>query len=112
MKLPRLFRRKDKGQVATREKDGHTQELTDGRETIPEAWLFDAPLFVDDYRIKSLYNAVALPEYERESVTMSTKDVKVSKWTAGGQVEVSAGDSLLAQILVPISAKATVKGER
>lgn len=110
--LSRLFGRKGKGQIATREKDGQTEAVTDGRETIPEAWLFDAPLFVDDYRIKSLYNAVALPEYERECVTMSTKDVKVSKWTAGGQVEVSAGDSLLAQILAPISAKATVKGDR
>jgi hypothetical protein len=82
----------------------------DGLGAIPEAWLFDAPLFIDDHLIKSLYNAVALPELETDGLEISTEDVKVSKWTAEGQVEVSAGESIFSKIFVPISAKATVKG--
>jgi hypothetical protein len=83
-----------------------------GRGLIPEAWLFDAPLFIDEQQIKSLYNAVALPQFQTESLTISTKDVAVSKWTAGGQIEVSAAESLLAKVFLPVSAKASAKGER
>jgi hypothetical protein len=72
--------------------------------------MFDAQLFIDDQLIKSLYNAVALPQFEQGSVTISTKDIKVSKWTAEGQVEASAGESIFAKIFFPISAKASAKG--
>lgn len=84
---------------------------SDGHGTIPE-WLLDAPLFIDDQLIKSLYNAVALPEFEEGSRSVSVNDVKVSKWTVGGQLEVSAGEGLLAKIIAGISGKATVKGDR
>jgi hypothetical protein len=79
---------------------------------IREAWLFNAPFFIDDVLIKSLYNAEALPQFEQGSVTISTKDIKVSKWAAEGQVEVSAGESVFSKLFFPISAKATVKGSR
>ncbi len=79
---------------------------------IPEAWLFDAPLFIDNEQIKSLYNAVALPEFENESVEVSLGDVKVSKWQAGGHIEVSATDSLLAKVLAPIGVKGQFAAHR
>jgi hypothetical protein len=79
---------------------------------IPEAWLFDAPLFIDEVQIKSLYNAVALPEFEEESRDVSLGDLKVSQWKVGGHVKVSAADSLLAKLLAPIAAEAQVDGER
>jgi hypothetical protein len=78
---------------------------------IPGPWLLDAPLFIDEQQIKSLYNAVALPEYEDDpSVTISTKNVKVVKWGAGGEVKASVGGDLW-KLFFPISGEATVKGD-
>lgn len=78
-----------------------------GKGLIPEAWLFDAPLFIDADRITSLYNAVALPAYEQEEFTIALSDLKVSKWEAGAQLEVSAAESVIAKLLAPISVKGT-----
>lgn len=83
-----------------------------GKGLIPEAWLLDAPLFIDAEQVASLYNAVALPEFEEEARTIAASTLKMSKWTAGGQIEISAADSVLAKLLAPISAKGTAEGTR
>lgn len=36
----------------------------------------------------------------------------MSKWTAGGQIEISAADSVIAKLLAPVSAKGMVEGTR
>ncbi len=78
--------------------------------SLPSDWLFDAPLFIDDLQIKSLYYALALPEYSEESVTIATKELCVSKWNTDGQLEVSTGTgALLAELLASINAKVTAK---
>lgn len=83
-----------------------------GKGFIPEGWLLDAPMFVDAQRIASLYNAIALPEYEEPDINVSISNLKLSKWEAGGEVEVSAADSLIAKLLLPFGLSARANASR
>jgi hypothetical protein len=82
------------------------------RDSLPGDWLLDAPLFIDDQLITSLYYAVALPEFEEEYVTISTTQVKTSKWSAGGAVEAEAGTGPIAHLLASLKIKAKVQADR
>jgi hypothetical protein len=80
--------------------------------SLPDAWLLDAPLFIDDEQVKSLYNAVALPEYEEEYLTVETKALKISKWSAGAEVGAEAGTgAIISHLLGAIKIKTKMKGE-
>jgi hypothetical protein len=67
-------------------------------------WLLDAPLFVDDELIRSLYYSVALPEYEAESITVATESVKTKTWSVGGKVQSEASFGGIASFLASLKA--------
>lgn len=76
-----------------------------GKGAIPDSWFVDSPLFLDVGLVKSMYNALALPEFENEKFSISASDVRTAK--TGGQafIEVSAAESVVAKLLAPLTAK-------
>lgn len=74
-------------------------------EQIAFDWLIDTPLFVSTDRIDSLYNAVALPETEEKSRTVSSKAVSSSSAGASVGVEGSAETGPMVNILTKMGFK-------
>lgn len=78
------------------------------RGMIPDAWLADAPLFLDETRVNSLYSSLALPEVALESLEAN---VVVTKSEASGVelgIRGSFGGGLFSSIL-PVSVEAGAK---
>src|ERR1700745_3761760 len=83
------------------------------------AWLADAPVFIDGEQVTALYNAVAKPEYESGTLTISLKKLSSGKIEGEGAVEAElAVASWLKRIFSFLDAKvkgglkAAVGGER
>ncbi|MFI8775106.1 hypothetical protein ACIGKQ_23510 [Gordonia sp. NPDC062954] len=85
--------------------------LTFEKGSLPD-WLLDAPLFVDDALIRSLYYAVALPEYEQESLTIAAEDIKTKTWSVGGKAETEASFGGIASFLASLKASVGIEASR
>jgi len=76
------------------------------------AWLADAPLFIDQTQIASLYNAVARPEHETAKITLSLKKSTQFEIAGKASVEGEVGIANLLKTVFPfLDAKAKVGGE-
>lgn len=84
------------------------------------AWLADAPMFIDGEQVTALYNAVAKPEYENGTITVSLKNLRSGKVEGEGALETQIGVASWVKVktIFPFldanvkgSVKATVGGE-
>ncbi|MGC4805257.1 hypothetical protein [Micromonospora sp. DT233] len=56
-----------------------------GRE-LPLSWLADAPLFIDGEQVTAFYDAVVMPEHKDGKISISTKDIRLSKTSTSGKL--------------------------
>lgn len=78
---------------------------------VPLAWLADAPLFIDAEQISAFYDAVVMPENDTDKISISTKDVALSKTSVTGKVGAKVGTgALLATIFPFLDAEASAEG--
>ena len=70
-------------------------------------WLIDTPLFVSTERIESLYNAIALPETEEQSRTISRKGTSSESTGTSLGLELAAANA----DTLPLPAHSELHGE-
>ncbi|MFI1192496.1 hypothetical protein ACH4T9_04355 [Micromonospora sp. NPDC020750] len=80
---------------------------------VPLSWLADAPLFIDGEQVSAFYDAVVMPENEAGKISISTKDIRLSRTSTNGKLGARIGTrELLAAIFPFLDAQISLEGSR
>ncbi|MGX4656177.1 hypothetical protein ACWCHM_21055 [Micromonospora sp. SCSIO 07396] len=83
----------------------------DAEPELPFSWLADAPLFIDRDQVSAFYDAVVMPEHETGKITLSTRDIRVSRSSTSGKLGARIGTrDLLASLFPFLDAHVALEG--